>query len=623
MTRMDQVDVALPVGESSDILMLLDSAPLFDPLYYAARYMAREAAAEEAAEHFLRYGAYDERNPSEGFYTRGYLEANPDVALGWNRPPLLHYLIHGRSEGRAIQAIEKVETESITLARMFADRAMQEQAQPRIAVVIHAFYPDYNADFVELLSGWHLSFDLFITGPHAEVIRDLEQRAAVLPAIGAVRTAITPNRGRNFGPFLVEFGAELAEYDLVGHVHTKKSLYTGQARRDWAFHNISAVLCSPEQLDAIVAQLYASDKAGLFHAERHWNLPFWAQHWLRNWSFGASLAKELGIAVTPGFVDYPVGGMFWARKEVLAPILARRWRYEDFPEESGQTDGTPHHALERLIGAACSSAGFAAVEWSAARASCRSKACSGEEEFKTVSKRSVLDSIASADVVSFDIFDTLVYRDTRIPEDVRDRMERRLPNYREIRAAAEHSVRITLAQGEDVGMPHIAERLQGMLGCTLEHALALLNEELEMDLASLRPRWPVIQLVHEAMRMGKRLIFVSDMYYGEHELKAILRHAKVPMPHKLYVSSGVGLRKDRGDLWPWLRHCERGRIFHIGDNMVSDVQNASDHGIDAMYVPSVMDKAQMLGILKRQPTSAEWPVIFPLVEHFGLEPFFC
>jgi FMN phosphatase YigB (HAD superfamily) len=623
MTRMENVEVAFTAGDSDEMSLLLDARTLFDPIYYSTRYMGREASQEEAAEHFLRYGAYDERNPSRNFSTRAYLEGNPDVALGWNRPPLMHYLVHGRNEGRPVYPLEPaIETDSATLSALSATAA-EERVAPRIAVVIHAFYPDYNADFSLLLSGWHHSFDLFITGPHAEVVEDLERRAKAVPAVGSIKTAITPNRGRNFGPFLVEFGAELATYDLIGHVHTKKSLYTGQARRDWAFHNISAVLCSPEQLDAVVVQLYSHSSAGLFHAERHWSLPFWAQHWLRNWSCGASLARELDIAITPGFVDYPVGGMFWARKEVLAPILAKQWRYEDFPEESGQTDGTTHHALERLIGAACSSAGFAAVQWSAAKASSRSASGAGQELFKTVSKRSVLDSIASADVVSFDIFDTLVYRNAKTPEDVRDGMQHRLPNYREIRAAAEHAVRTTLGPGEDVGMPHIAGQLQRMLGCSLEHALGLLNDELDMDLASLRPRWPVIQLVHDAMRMGKRVIFVSDMYYGEHELKAVLRRAKVPMPHKLYVSSGCGFRKDRGDLWPWLRRSEHGRIFHIGDNMVSDVQNASDHGVDSMYVPSIMEKAHMLGIFQREPTKAEWPVVFPLVEHFGLEPFFC
>jgi hypothetical protein len=54
----------------------------------------------DPVDHFLRFGAAELRNPGPGFDTAGYLKRYPDVAeAGLN--PLLHYITHGKSEGRS------------------------------------------------------------------------------------------------------------------------------------------------------------------------------------------------------------------------------------------------------------------------------------------------------------------------------------------------------------------------------------------------------------------------------------------------------------------------------------------------------------------------------------------
>jgi lipopolysaccharide biosynthesis protein len=50
--------------------------------------------------------------------------------------------------------------------------------------------------------------------------------------------------------------------------------------------------------------------------------------------------------------------MFWARPAALRPLLGLGWRAEDFPDEEGQIDGTPAHAVERLFLFACEAAGY-------------------------------------------------------------------------------------------------------------------------------------------------------------------------------------------------------------------------------------------------------------------------
>ena len=78
---------------------LLKRSWLFDEAYYLRVYEDVRRADVDAIEHFLKYGARERRNPSEGFDTTFYLDAYPDV-LESGLNPLVHYLLHGRPEGR-------------------------------------------------------------------------------------------------------------------------------------------------------------------------------------------------------------------------------------------------------------------------------------------------------------------------------------------------------------------------------------------------------------------------------------------------------------------------------------------------------------------------------------------
>ncbi len=72
----------------------------FNESYYLEKYPDVEKAGIPPLEHFLRYGAFEGRNPSAKFNGRFYLAANPDVrSAGIN--PLFHFLKYGIHEQRA------------------------------------------------------------------------------------------------------------------------------------------------------------------------------------------------------------------------------------------------------------------------------------------------------------------------------------------------------------------------------------------------------------------------------------------------------------------------------------------------------------------------------------------
>lgn len=72
----------------------------FDHGYYLEKYPDVKKAGIPPLEHFLRYGAFEGRNPSAKFDSGFYLAANPDVrSAGIN--PLLHFIRYGIFEKRA------------------------------------------------------------------------------------------------------------------------------------------------------------------------------------------------------------------------------------------------------------------------------------------------------------------------------------------------------------------------------------------------------------------------------------------------------------------------------------------------------------------------------------------
>jgi lipopolysaccharide biosynthesis protein len=67
----------------------------------------------------------------------------------------------------------------------------------------------------------------------------------------------------------------------------------------------------------------------------------------------------MGLRVPlPPSIDFPVGTMFWARPEALAPLLRLGLTPDEYPPEPLNADGTVLHALERLLPLVAEDAGY-------------------------------------------------------------------------------------------------------------------------------------------------------------------------------------------------------------------------------------------------------------------------
>ena len=83
--------------------------------------------------------------------------------------------------------------------------------------------------------------------------------------------------------------------------------------------------------------------------------------WDKNLSYADTLGKQLGLDAFPENFLFPIGTMFWARVQALAPLFERNLDWQDYPEEPLPYDGTILHALERLLPFVTSKQGFRLV----------------------------------------------------------------------------------------------------------------------------------------------------------------------------------------------------------------------------------------------------------------------
>ena len=112
----------------------------------------------------------------------------------------------------------------------------------KIAIVLHIFYEDYVDKFCSLISRIDFPVDVFVTTPNTKIANAAEKKLSRTQNVNKVEVALVPNRGRNFAPLFVEFGQEMLKYDIIGHFHSKKSLFSGKEQTEWADYLFNVLL---------------------------------------------------------------------------------------------------------------------------------------------------------------------------------------------------------------------------------------------------------------------------------------------------------------------------------------------------------------------------------------------
>jgi len=206
-----------------------------------------------------------------------------------------------------------------------------------------------------------------------------------------------------------------------------------------------------------------------------------------------------------------------------------------------------------------------------------------------------IEKLTAYDVISFDIFDTLIFRPFAEPADLFYFVGERLGymNFRRIRMETESEARWVKYKNEEsfeVTLEEIWNLIEEKTGLSAEEGMRI---EQECELAFCYAN-PFMQDVYECMRQqGKRIVIISDMYLSEAFLQRMLEQNGYSGYESLYVSCEYDKNKGAGELFELAKRelgLEKGSVVHIGDNEHSDVKRAKKAGFDTMYYPNVNKK---------------------------------
>lgn len=222
----------------------------------------------------------------------------------------------------------------------------------------------------------------------------------------------------------------------------------------------------------------------------------------------------------------------------------------------------------------------------------QSESSLAQEQIGTV--EAFVERLSGYDVVSFDIFDTLIFRPFSEPTDLFFFLGEELGvmNFKEIRRRMEKKAReqCYAEKGHyEVTLEDIWSRMERETGLS---AVTGMQAEIDLEKKFCYANPFMLQVFCKLRERGKKIVIVSDMYLSASILEEILKKNGFSGYEKLYVSCEYGKNKAGGGLFPLVRKKHPGSIVHVGDNLHSDVAMAKKCGLAVCHYPNVNEQGK-------------------------------
>lgn len=195
--------------------------------------------------------------------------------------------------------------------------------------------------------------------------------------------------------------------------------------------------------------------------------------------------------------------------------------------------------------------------------------------------------------ISFDIFDTLVFRRVNEPIDIFSKMSSNKlikeifedgANFKQLRITAEKYARKTSIK-EEITLTEIYAQFNYLTKNQQKKLLAL---ELKTEQKFLFINSEIEDWIKLALAYNKKIILVSDMYLTKKQiLQIILKDfTYIDKIDNIFVSSNLNKTKYLGTMYDYVLEqysLKPNEIVHIGDNFLSDISSANNKNINAIY----------------------------------------
>jgi len=207
--------------------------------------------------------------------------------------------------------------------------------------------------------------------------------------------------------------------------------------------------------------------------------------------------------------------------------------------------------------------------------------------------------------VSFDVFDTVVYRPFWFPTDIFYLMNNYFVdlvgakeniNFARIRIESEKSCRQKMQFQkpgfEDITLDEIYQEIENRYCLSHDTCKKMQIKEVEFEKKYCLQRKTGKELYDLALYLGKKILFVSDMYLDYETINIILKKNGYIDSDNIFISSEIRLGKYTGHLYSYVAeklNIKLNQWFHIGDNWETDIENAKKAGLKAGHLAKAID----------------------------------
>lgn len=215
-------------------------------------------------------------------------------------------------------------------------------------------------------------------------------------------------------------------------------------------------------------------------------------------------------------------------------------------------------------------------------------------------KDCIKKKIEGADIVSFDVFDTLLLRNVYNPTDIFQIVQNIYSKkynekikFKEKRIEAERKAR-NKSKNEDICFDEIYNYLLPNDG-TKQQILKKL--EIQVEEKFIIANELMLEIFNYAKEKEKQILIISDMYLSSQTISKFLTENGYKDFEKVYVSSEIKKSKGTGNIYKYIRNDLNidmdKKWVHIGDNYISDVKNARKNSIDGIYYKKLSERQEI------------------------------